>query len=571
MSETAATSSTHAVLPARLTAGTLLSAALAVAVAQIGLSIPAVINGYINQDLHTSSTQLTWVSDAFLVPVTLLELSFGVVGDLFGRKRLLAIGALLMVAGGLLAFFTPEGGVGVLLSAQVVAGIGAAAIFPTSVAMLAAGTHNVRERAHAISVWAAALTGAGFISPVLAGVLARLDHSGGVHASWRYAFLAMAVIAAVSAVVTLLLAQNSSAPVGRSLDWPGQITIAVALFALLYAVIQGAEDGWGSAPVIGGFIAAAAFFVLFVVVERRVDRPLLQLDLFTNRVFTISAVVTVIGMFAYLGTAYATSIRLSAIQEYSPLKTSIGFFCLNVMGVVLFPVSTRMIERYKPGWVLACGMAMIGIGDFVLASIPATNMSIGAVAVPLLVIGAGFKLAVTSITVVAVNSVPTSKAGMASGATSMLRDFGLTLGPAIVGAIALTNAANAISAKVASSPGLRSALDAFYAAPSHVPAAQRPEVEGAVGAVQSGPLGANAIPSHVPGPDGKLIPFNPLQDTAFHALSHAYAIGYLVCGIAAIVAALIAAVFLGGRKHHDVFLQGDADGSTETPLAAAGH
>src|SRR3954451_10685621 len=391
----------------RLTTGTLVAAAGAVAVAQIGLSIPAVINGYINQDLATTSTQLTWVSDAFLVPVTLLELSFGVVGDLFGRKRLLATGALLMVVGGLFGFFTPSRGVGFLLTGQVLSGIGAAAIFPTSVAMLAAGTHNVKERAHAISVWAAALTGAGFISPVMAGLLARIDHPGGEFASWRYAFLAMAVLAALSAVVTLLRAQNSSSPVGRSLDWPGQITIAVALFALLYGVIQGAEDGWGSATVIGAFVLAAVGLALFVVIERRVDRPLIRLDLFSNRMFTISAVVTVIGMFAYLGTAYATSIRLSAIQDYTPLKTSIGFFCLNIMGVVLFPVSTRMIERFNPGAVLATGMAMIGIGDFVLAAIPATNLSIAAVAGPLLVIGAGFKLAVTAITVVAVNSVPT--------------------------------------------------------------------------------------------------------------------------------------------------------------------
>ncbi len=559
MSETTATSGTHAVVPSKLTAGTMLSAALAVAVAQIGLSIPAVINGYINQDLGTTSTQLTWVSDAFLVPVTLFELSFGVVGDLFGRKRLLAVGAILMAVGGLLGFFTPDGNVGVLLTGQVIAGLGAAAIFPTSVAMLAAGTHDVRTRAHAISIWAAALTGAGFISPVLAGALAKIHHSGSEFASWRYAFLAMAVIAAISAVVTLVAAQNSSAPVGRSLDWPGQITIAVSLFALLYAVIQGAEDGWGSATVVGGFVLAAVFMAVFVAVERRVDRPLIQLELFANRIFAISAIVTVIGMFAYLGTAYATSIRLSAIQEYSPLKTSIGFFCLNVMGVVLFPVSTRVIERYKPGWVLAAGMGLIGVGDLVLAAIPATNLSIGAVAVPLLVIGAGFKLAVTAITVVAVNSVPTQKAGMASGATSMLRDFGLTLGPAIVGAIALTNAANAISAKVASTPSLQTALDAFYASPSHVPEEQRASVAGAVGAVQSGPLGANAVPSQVPGPDGKMIPFNPIQDVAFHALSHAYAIGYLVCGIAALVAALIAAVFLGSRQHHDAFLEADAD------------
>ena len=116
-----------------------------------------------------------------------------------------------------------------------------------------------------------------------------------------------------------------------------------------------------------------------------------------------------------------------------------------------------MIQRYNPGWVLAVGMALIGIGDLALAAIPATHLSIAAIAVPLLVVGAGFKLAVTSITVVAVNSVPTPKAGMASGATSMLRDFGLTLGPAIVGAIALTNAANAISAKLASTPSLQAA------------------------------------------------------------------------------------------------------------------
>jgi MFS family permease len=557
MSETAAPVDLSSSTSLRLGRGTLVAAAFAVAVAQIGLSIPAVINGYINQDLGTSSTQLTWVSDAFLVPVTLLELSFGVVGDLFGRKRLLAIGGLLMVVGGLLGFFTPSRGIGVLLTGQVFSGIGAAAIFPTSVAMLAAGTHSVKERAHAISIWAAALTGAGFISPVISGLLARIHHSGGDFASWRYAFLAMAILAAVSAAITLTTAQNSSAPQGRSLDWPGQITIAVALFALLFAVIQGASDGWGSADVVGGFVAAVVFMAVFVAIERRVDRPLIRLDLFSNRMFTVSAVVTVVGMFAYLGTAYDTSIRLSAIQEYSPLMTSIGFFCLNVMGVVLFPVSTRVIQRFKPGWVLAAGMGMIGVGDLVLAAIPATNLSIAAVAVPLLVVGAGFKLAVTSITVVAVNSVPTSKAGMASGATSMLRDGGLTLGPAIVGAIALTSAASAISAKIASTPPLRAALHAFYNAPAHVPAAQRGQVAAAVGAVKSGPLGQNGVPAQVPGPGGKLIPFNPLKDVAFHALSHGYAIGYLVCGLAATVAALVAGAFLGGRAHRDAFVESE--------------
>jgi MFS family permease len=547
----------------QLTTGTLVAAAVAVALAQVGLSIPAVLNGMINLDLGTSSTQLTWVSDAFLVPITLFELTFGVVGDLFGRKRLLAIGSLLMVVGSLLVFFTPGPGTGhgqrvaVLFTGQAIAGIGAAAIFPTTIAMLAAGTHNVRERSRAISVWAAALTGAGFMSPVIGGLLARVHHSGGVDSSWRWAFLALAVLGLVSTALTLVLATNSSAPVGRSLDWPGQITIAVALFALLFGVIQGSEDGWGSGKVLVSFAVAVIFLVVFVLVERRSQAPLLQLDLFTNRFFVGSAVVTVIGMFAYLGTAYATSIRLSAIQGYSPLKTSIGFVCLNIMGVVLFPVSARMIERHNPGWTLAAGMAAIGVGDLALAAIPATNLSIAAVAVPLLVVGVGFKLSVTSITVVAVNSVPTEKAGMASGTTSMLRDFGLTLGPAVVGAIALGHAANEISAKVAASPKLAAALQAFNESPAHAPAAERPKLEGAVHAVGSGPLGANGVPGAVKLPDGSTVPFNPLKDIAFHALSNAYSIGYLVCGIAALVAAVIAVLVLGGKSHTNTLADAD--------------
>jgi MFS family permease len=537
MSDTvAAANDKPAVLP-KLATGTLVAAVAACFVAQIGVSIPATTQGYINQDLHISSTTLTWVSDAFMVPVTLLELSFGVLGDLFGRKRLLAIGAALMTLGGLLSFFTPEsGGAGLLLTGQAVAGIGAAALFPTSIAMIAAGTHTVHARARALSIWAAALTAGGFISPLIGGVLAKVHHSGGEFASWRWAFLAMAVLALISVVITVLAAQNSASPEGRSLDWPGQITIAVALFALIYSVVQGASSGWGSPLIVGGFVVAVVFLAIFVAIERRVDKPLIQLDLFSNRMFTVSAVVTVLGMFAYLGTAYGTSIRLSAIQNYTPLKTSVGFVLLNIMGVILFPVSTKMLQKLNPGWVLAAGMALIGIGDVALAAIPATHLGLAPIAIPLLVVGAGFKIAVTAITVVAVNSVPTPKAGMASGATSMLRDFGLTLGPAIVAAIALTSAANAISAKIAGSPSLHKAVDGFNSS-SQIP----PPLKEAV---NSGPLGANAIPN----------PPNPLKDVAFHALSHGYALGYLVCGIAGLVAALIAALMLGGRAHTHAFV-----------------
>ncbi len=536
-----------------LTRGTLIAAALAVCLAQVALAIPAVLNGLFQQDLWTSSSQLTWISDAFLVPVTLLELSFGALGDLFGRKRLLVGGALLLGVGELVAVLTPGASAStgtrvlVLWIGQIIAGIGAAAIFPTSLAMVAAGTHTAGHRARAISIWAAALSAGGFVSPVLGGLVTKIKFGSNASASWRWGFVAVLILALISAAVSMVLARDSSAPAGRSLDWAGQVTIAVALFALLFAVIQGPTSGWRSGQVIGGFVLAAIFLVLFILAEHRSAAPLLRLSLFSNRAFAIASAVTVVAMFSFLGTAYATSIRLSAIQGFTPLKTSIAFVLLNGMALVQMPVTSRVLERYNPKWALGGGAVLIGAGDLWMSGISATDLSIAPVIVPLLLIGIGFGFAVSALTAVAVNTVPNHLEGMASGSTSMLRDFGFTLGPAVIGAIALSQAAAQMQSRIAASPALRKALATFDAAPAHAPAAQKPALEAAVGAVNSGPLGANAVPATIRLPSGKTVPFNPLKDVAFHALDHAYSLGYLVVGICALVAAAVTLLALGGH------------------------
>ncbi len=551
----------HAGARSTLDRGTMYAAAVAVCVAQVGIAIPAVLNGLFQQDLGTSSAQLTWISDAFLVPVTLLELTFGVLGDLFGRKRLLVTGALLMVLGEAIAVATPgvsastDQRVAVLWVGQIIAGIGAAALFPTSLAMVAAGTHTASDRARSITVWAAALSTGGALSPVIGGWLAQYAFGSDVNASWRWAFLFVAVFAAASALISWRLATDSSSPEGRSLDWPGQITIAISLFALLFAVIQGPTSGWGSTSVILGFTIFAVFFAGFIAAERRSAAPLLRLDVFRNRAFAVAAAVTVVGMFSFLGTAYSTSIRLSAIQGFSPLRTSLAFLLLNGIALVQMPLTERALHKINPKWVLASGMGLICVGDLWMSQLSAAHMSIAPVIAPLALVGIGFAFAVSAVTAVAVNTVPNHFAGMASGTTSLLRDFGFTLGPAIIGAVALSNAAATIHEKVASTPRLQAALKAFQAAPSHVPAAERPQVEGAVHAVTSGPLGANAVPAQVP-VNGHMVPFNPLKDVAFHALDHAYTIGFLVCASAALVAALLATTIRGGG--HDTLITAES-------------
>ncbi len=531
-----------------LRARTLVAAVLAVCMAQMALAIPASLNGLFQQDLGTSSAQLTWISDVFLIPVCVLELTFGVLGDLFGRKRLLVGGALVLAVGEVTAALAPGAGVPldtrllVLWTGQAIAGIGAAAIFPTSLAMLAAGTHTAVYRVRSVAIWATALSIGNCASPVLGGLAAKLRFGSDPLAGWRWAFLVVATLAVISATVSGSAAVNSSSPEGRSLDWKGQVTIAVALFSLLYAVVQGPTSGWRNWQIIAGFAVAAVFLVLFVRVERKSETPLLRLDFFRNRNFAVASIVTVIGMFAFLGIAYSTSIRLSAIQGFSPLKTSLAFLCLNGMALVQLPITIRLLRRHAARWPLSGGLLLMAAGALWVAAIPASDLSLAPVIPAFIVVGMGFGLALSALSTVAVGTPPTHLAGMASGTTNMLRDFGFTLGPAVIGAVALSQAAANIRHRLASSPALRRQLSAFVSSPAHVPAAERPAIAAAVHAVQSGPLGANAVPATVTQTSGQVVPFNPLKTVAFDALSHSYSLGFILSGTAALLAAVLTAV-----------------------------
>src|SRR3954452_18575329 len=148
--------------------GTMVAACFAVMAGQVGIAIPATLNGLFQEYFHPIGSQLTWISDAFLLPVVALELTFGVLGDLFGRKRLLVIGGVLLTVGEALAAAAPN--VQLLWVSQAISGLGAGALFPTSLAMVAAATHTPRARARAIAIWAGFLSAGGFIAPVLGGI-----------------------------------------------------------------------------------------------------------------------------------------------------------------------------------------------------------------------------------------------------------------------------------------------------------------------------------------------------------------------------------------------------------------
>ena len=498
--------------PARV-AGTLAAACVAVMVAQIANALPASLNGLFQSDLHTTGSQLTWITAAFMIAVVVFELTFGVLGDLFGRRRLQALGGVVLVVGSVVSALAPV--VQVLWIGAALSGLGAGAMFPASLALVAAVTHSPQARARGIALWAGFLSAGAAVSPLLGGVFAEVG-------TWRGSFFIVAGLAVVTVVATMLLSAESTAPEGRGLDVPGQITFAIGLIAVLYALVQGAEDGWTEPHILLALILGVAFLAAFVLVERRVATPLLQLDIFRNRAFSVASVVTVVGMFAFLGSCFSFSLWLGAVQHQAPARVGLPLLLIQAPAFLLIPAISRLLARVSARWLLTAGFGLMALGAWLASGLDVLDTSLVPMVAPALLIGVGFALSVSSVTAVAINTVPLHLAGMASATTNLLRDLGFVLGPIIVGAVALSTAGEKLGASLGT---------------ADLP----PDQAGAATAVfqAGGPLAVNSLPPDAPGAAAHQI--------AVTALGDGFSTAFVVCSIAALVAGLLTLFGLSSR------------------------
>jgi hypothetical protein len=380
-------------------------------------------------------------------------------GDLFGRRKLLFVGAVVSVVGSVLAAVaqTTE----MMIFAQAVGGIGAGILFPISLSMIAAITPDHRARAKVIATWAGFLSLGAVISPVLAGFTAQVFTVPGAapgapneFSGWRAAYLVAAGIA-VLVLLVALRAKDSAAAEGRKLDLPGQFTLALGLIAVLYATVTAVDAGFGSAPVIASYLAGVVLLAAFVVIESRTAEPLIHLSLFKNSAYSITGIVAVTGMFAFLAICFSTSVAVSGLALAETWKIGVLFVFIQGPAFAFIPVVGWLIHHVAPRWVLTAGFALMAVAGFWLSTFAlGTPEAFGgtpwtAFIPPLLVLGIGFALTVGSVTAVAINTVPPRQIGMASATTNLLRDLGFALGPVVGSAIAFGIGATAFAGPLA--------------------------------------------------------------------------------------------------------------------------
>ncbi|WP_164204976.1 MFS transporter [[Micrococcus luteus] ATCC 49442] len=539
---------------------TFVAAYSAVTLAQITNALPGALSGTFAVEFRTSGAGLTWIAGMFLMGIVVFELSWGLLGDMFGRKKLLYVGAAVSVAGSVLAVLaqTTE----VMIFAQAVGGIGAGILFPISLSMIAAITPDHRARAKVIATWAGFLSLGAVISPVLAGFTAQFFTVPGVapgapntFSGWRAAYLIAAGLAVLVLMVALRAKDSAAADGRRKLDLPGQATLALGLIAVLYATVTAVDAGFGSAQVIASYVVGVILLAAFVIIESRTAEPLIHLSLFRNSAYSITGIVAVTGMFAFLAICFSTSVAVSGLALAETWKVGVLFVFIQGPAFAFIPAVGWLIHHVAPRWVLTAGFALMAVSGFWLSTFAlGTPEAFGgtpwtAFIPPLLVLGIGFALTVGSVTAVAINTVPPRQIGMASATTNLLRDLGFALGPVVGSAIAFGIGATAFAGPLAGILGGAGLPAEAVSGLANVPPLGFLSGWDGVIAQFSGQAAAGGAPASAV--DGMVQALNAaqpqIQGVAGTSLGQGFQAVYFTAGVAAILSAILT-LFISARS-----------------------
>jgi EmrB/QacA subfamily drug resistance transporter len=378
----------------------------------------------IQRDLHASFTSLQWVIDAYALVLAALILNSGALADRFGRKRVFVGGVTVFT---LASFLCGLANSAVLLAlARALQGVGGAAMFATSLALVAQ-EFSGRDRGTAIALWAATVGGGVAIGPLVGGALTQ-------GLGWQWIFFVNVPIGVAVIALSATQIPNVRDPGARHADVGGLVTFGGALSLLVFALLRGNAEGWGSALIVGSMAGAVILVCAFAVVERRQQRPMFDLSLFRLRAFVGVSLATFAigaGMFGLL--PYIT-LYLQTILGYSPFDG--GLRMLPVMSLVfIVPLATRRLaSRLPAGALLGAGLVLSGAGLLLMEAVSSTTKWT-ALLPGMIAIGLGIGLANPAIAHIALALVAPARSGMASGISNTFRIGGLACGVAGLGAL----------------------------------------------------------------------------------------------------------------------------------------
>ncbi len=389
-------------------------------------TIVSIVLGNVQSQLHAGVSALQWVVGAYALTFAGAMLAFGMVGDEFGRKKVMIIGISIFCAGSVLSALAPNPAV--LIAGRAVMGFGAAACEPGTLSMIRHIYTDERTRTRALGVWTAVSGLALALGPVVGGALVGIW-------SWRAIFWFNVLFGlACLAAAAVVLPENSD-PDAHRVDIAGTVLGAAAITALAFAVINAESSGFASPAVIALLCVCAAAIVAFFGWEHRAAHPLLDLKFFRVARFSTANVVAFCAYFATFAVFFFTALYLEEVVGDSGYRIALVFLPMMALMVVASVLAGRWTTVAGPQWSIFIGCLLFSIGLLLTSFTLNPHPAYLPLAASLALAGIGVGSTLVPTTSSALSAVPAERSGMAASAVNTSREIGAVTGVAVLGAL----------------------------------------------------------------------------------------------------------------------------------------
>ncbi|HXM55397.1 MAG TPA: MFS transporter [Candidatus Dormibacteraeota bacterium] len=386
----------------------------------------------IQHDIHGTIAALQWVVNIYTIPLASVLLTAGSLGDRWGSRRLFVASLSVFTFASLLCAISPN--LGFLIAARALQGVAAGGMLPTTLAIIGYTYADPIERVRAITVWGTVGALALLAGPLVGGAMTNAF-------GWRSIFLINLPVGVVTTYLAVRYVRERTTLLDRKFDPLGQVTAIAALGALVAGLIEGGSLGWTSPVTLGllalGVLAAAAF----IVTERRVEHPMLPLDVFRRSAFTAAVMNGFAFQFGGYGIQFVLAVYLQERWHVSPLATGLLFLPFSAFWVLGTIVLARRLVHMGPRWLLRTGGLVSLVGSLALLGVTDGSSWPWLIAGTLLV-GLGCGIFAPSLNAAVLLAIEPRFAGLGSGILNAARQIGMAVGVALLGAFLVIRTAN---------------------------------------------------------------------------------------------------------------------------------
>jgi EmrB/QacA subfamily drug resistance transporter len=379
----------------------------------------------IREHLHAGLEGLQWTVNAYTLTFAVLLLTGATLGERFGRRRLFTAGLAVFTAGSAAAALAP--GIGWLVAARAVQGVGAAVLIPLTLTLLSAAVPPAR-RGLVLGAWGAVGGLAVAVGPLVGGAIVE-------GASWQWIFWVNVPIG-VALLPFAWTKLTESKGTATRLDWPGLVLASVGLFGIVLGVVRGNAHGWTSMTVLPPMVIGAVLVAAFVAWELRGARePMLPMRLFRSRGFMMTNTASLLMYFGMFGSIFLLAQFLQVVQHYSPLQAGLRTLPWTGMPMLVAPIAGALSGRIGGRPLLASGLLLQAIGLGWLALVASPTVPYLDLVPAFVVSGVGMSLFFAPVANVVLSSVRRTEEGIASGANNAIRELGGVFGIAVLGVV----------------------------------------------------------------------------------------------------------------------------------------